>query len=53
MRRGQTTLEYMVTISVISIAVIALLYTLLSPISTGTGQVAESLSTSLATDGIQ
>ena len=53
MQSGQTTLEYMITISVISIAVMALVYTLLTPVYDGTGQVAQSLSTSLATDGVQ
>ena len=39
MRSGQTTLEYMITVSVISIAVMALVYTLLTPIYEGTGQI--------------
>ena len=53
MRNGQTTLEYMIVISVISIAVMAVLYTLLDPVYDATGQTAQSLSTSLASDGVQ
>jgi type II secretory pathway pseudopilin PulG len=53
MRLGQTTLEYIIVISVISIAVVAVLYTLLDPIYDATGRTAESLATSLASDGVQ
>jgi Flp pilus assembly pilin Flp len=52
-RRGQTTVEYMMTISVITIAIMAVVYTFMTVIYDETGALGTSLATSLTTDGIQ
>jgi hypothetical protein len=52
-RRAQTTVEYMLTISVITIAVMAVVYTLMSVVYSETGNLGQSMATSLTTDGIQ
>jgi Flp pilus assembly pilin Flp len=53
MRAGQTTTEYMMTISVITIAIIAVIRLLLGTLYYETDRLANSMATSLTTDGIQ
>jgi hypothetical protein len=53
MRRAQSTTEYMMTISVIVIAIIVVLRLMLGTIYDGTGRVAGGLQTSLTTSGVQ
>ncbi len=53
MRKAQTTVEYMMTISVIVIAVIAVMRLMLDVVYDETGQLGSSLTTSLTTDGVQ
>lgn len=53
MRRAQSTVEYMITISVITIAIIAVMRAMTYTIYEGTEQVAGSLETSLTEDGVQ
>lgn len=52
-RRAQTTIEYMLTISVITIAIMAVVYTLMSVVYDETASLGSSLGTSLTTDGVQ
>jgi uncharacterized protein (UPF0333 family) len=52
-RRAQSSTEYMMTIAVIVIAIVAVLYVLVGTIYRQTGQVAEGLATSLVSDGVQ
>ncbi|MFH1463976.1 MAG: hypothetical protein ABIO70_06305 [Pseudomonadota bacterium] len=52
-RSGQTTVEYMLTVSVIVIAIMAVVYTLTGVIYTESRSLGRSLSTSLTTDGVQ
>jgi hydrogenase/urease accessory protein HupE len=52
-RRAQTTVEYMLTVSVITIAIMAVVYTLMSVVYEETGSLGRSLGTSLTTDGVQ
>lgn len=52
-RKAQTTVEYMMTISVITIAIMAVVWTLISVVYEETGTLGSSLSTSLTTDGVQ
>ena len=52
-RRAQTTVEYMMTISAITIAIMAVVYTLMSVVYDETNTLGSSLTTSLTTDGIQ
>jgi len=52
-RRAQTTVEYMLTIAVITIAIMAVMYTLTSVVFDETNSLAGSLGTSLTTDGVQ
>ncbi len=52
-RRAQTTVEYMLTISVITIAIMAVVFTLMSVVYEETGTLGNSLATSLTTDGVQ
>ncbi len=52
-RRGQTTVEYMMTISVVTIAIIAVLWVLTGVVYDETNSLGSSLTTSLTTDGVQ
>ncbi len=52
-RSAQTTVEYMMTISVITIAIMAVVFTLMSVVYEETGNLGQSLGTSLTTDGVQ
>jgi Flp pilus assembly pilin Flp len=52
-RRGQSTVEYLLTISVISIAIVALLYALMSTMSGAGSSLGSSLATSLTSDPVQ
>ncbi len=52
-RRAQSTIEYMLTISVITIAIMAVIYGLMSVVYSETGSLGSSLTTSLTTDGVQ
>jgi len=52
-RSGQTTLEYMLTISVIVIAIMAVMYVFTRVIYDETNTLGDGLKTSLTTDGIQ
>jgi len=52
-RSAQTTVEYMMTISVITIAIMAVVFTLMSVVYEETGSLGTSLGTSLTTDGVQ
>jgi hypothetical protein len=52
-RPGQTTIEYMLTISVIVIAVMAVMYTFTKVVYDETNSLGDGLKTSLTTDPIQ
>ena len=52
-RPGQTTVEYMLTVSVVVIAIMAVIYTLTGVIYTESRTLGRSLSTSLTSDGVQ
>ena len=52
-RRAQTTIEYMMTISVITLAIMAVVYGLMSVVYKETGTLGRGLKTSLTTDGVQ
>ncbi len=53
MRKGQTTVEYMLTISVVSIAIVVVMYAMYGMIRQQTTSLGGSLATSLTTDGVQ
>lgn len=53
MRRAQTTVEYLMTISVVSIAIIFVLTTMMEPFPSQVVSLGQSLGTSLTEDGIQ
>lgn len=53
MRRGQSTIEYMLTISTISIAIVAIVWSLCGTLQTSTESLGASLVTSLTTGGVQ
>ena len=53
MKRGQSTVEYMITIAVISIAVAAVVLTLSKTLQSSSVSLGGSLSTSLTTGGVQ
>lgn len=53
MRKGQSTTEYMMTISVIVIAIIVVLRLMLGVLFEGTGRAATGLQSTLTTSGIQ
>ena len=53
LRKAQTTVEYMMTISVITIAIMAVIFGLMSVVYSETGSLGSSLSSSLTTDGVQ
>ncbi|MBM4366220.1 MAG: hypothetical protein FJ102_08380 [Deltaproteobacteria bacterium] len=52
-RRGQSTVEYMLTIAVISIAVAAVVIALGSAMQSSATSLGGSMATSLTTDGVQ
>lgn len=52
-RRAQTTVEYMMTISVITIAIMAVVYGLTKVVHQETKGLGRSMTTSLTTDGVQ
>ena len=53
MRRAQSTVEYMLAIAVISIAVVAAMQILLGTMTRETSSLGASMATSLTTDGVQ
>lgn len=53
MRRGQSTLEYMLTISMISIAIVAVVWSLCGTIQASTISLGASMVTSLTEGGVQ
>ncbi len=53
MRRGQSTVEYMLTIAVISIAVAAVVIALGTAMQSSAKSLGSSMATSLTTDGVQ
>lgn len=52
MRRGQSTIEYMLTISTISIAIVAIVWSLCGTLQVGTQSLGASLNTSLTEGGV-
>ncbi len=53
-RRGQSTVEYMLTMSVVSLAIIAIMLGFEALITTGTSDLSDELaSTNLTTQGMQ
>jgi len=53
-RRGQSTVEYMLTMSVVSLAIIAIMLGFEALITTGTADLADELATTtLTTQGMQ
>lgn len=52
-RRGQTTTEYMVIMSVVSIAIAAVLIVFESTLKTNTESLSQDLTNSLTQDGVQ
>lgn len=53
MRRGQSTVEYLLTISVLSIAIAGVVLSLCGTIEASTLSLGGSLATSLTTGGVQ
>ena len=53
MRRGQTTVEYLLVISAISIAIAAVLYGVYNSVASQTATTGEALSETLTTGGVQ
>lgn len=52
-RRGQSTTEYMLLISVVVLAILAAAYTFLEPFQDGVGELGNDVSYSLATGNTQ
>lgn len=53
MRRAQTTVEYLLTISVITIAIMSVVYGMTSTMYDGTNVLANQLATNLTSDSVQ